>query len=71
MTPAHYKAARKALGWTHKELAKALGISSRHSHRFESGDTPIRESAARLLRAMVRLRLTGSKQSFVDFVNEL
>jgi hypothetical protein len=71
MTPAQYKAARKALDWTHVELASALGVSWRQSYRFAAGHTPIPEPVARLLRTLVRAQLTTSRQNFETYLNNL
>jgi transcriptional regulator with XRE-family HTH domain len=57
LTPAQYRAARTALGWTHSKIARVIGVHKRTTLRYQAGKTEIPEPAARLL---VRLRLTVS-----------
>ena len=60
MTPAQYRAARAALGWTHAKIAEVIGVHTRTALRYQAGKTDIPEPAARLLRLLVLLRLTVS-----------
>jgi len=71
MTPRQYEHARAELGWTHERMAEALGVSIRTEYRYGSGETEIPESVARLLRLMVRVRLTKSIPMFDRLVKEL
>jgi len=71
MTPHEYEAARNALGWTHAELAEAIGVAPRTPYRYANGEVDMPEPAARLLRLLVRTRLTGSAKKFATLVKEL
>jgi hypothetical protein len=64
-------AARDTLSWTHERVAKVLGVGRRTPYRYASGDAPIPEPAARLLRLLVLLRLTLSERKFEDIVKQL
>lgn len=57
MTSKQYRAALSALGLTQAEAAEFLGIGVRTSHGYANGDE-IPEAYAKLLRLMVRLKLT-------------
>ena len=57
MTPAQYKAAIKALGLSQRAAGKFLGVDERTSRRWIAGDAQVPESAAKLLRLMIRLKL--------------
>lgn len=58
MTPAQYAAAIAKLGLSQRGAAAFLGVDERQSRRWIAGDARIPESAAKLLRLMVRLKLT-------------
>lgn len=64
MTPQQYRAARSVLDWTHKEMGAALGVGHRTSIRYAQGDVAIPEPSARLVRTLVRLKLTMNEQQF-------
>jgi DNA-binding transcriptional regulator YiaG len=57
MTPAQYKAAIKALGLSQRAAGAFLKIGERQSRRWIAGDAKVTESAAMLLRLMIRLEL--------------
>jgi DNA-binding XRE family transcriptional regulator len=71
MTDNEYQAARAALGCTHVTIAETIGVSVRTSFRYANGDAKIPEPTARLLRLLVRLRLTVSTCKFNELVSEL
>jgi hypothetical protein len=71
MNAHQYRAAREELGWTHARMAKQLGVSLRASYRYASGDTPIPDSIAILVRGYVRDRLTMSAHDFEQRTSEL
>ncbi|MES2783751.1 MAG: helix-turn-helix transcriptional regulator [Pseudomonadota bacterium] len=50
MTPTQFKDARKALGFTQNECAKALGLkTSRAIRQFESGEREVSGPVAKLM----------------------
>lgn len=57
MTPSQYRAALDRLDLTQAGAAEFLGISIRSAHGYANGD-PIPEAIAKLLRLMVRLKLS-------------
>lgn len=57
MTPKQYADAIDRLGLSQRGAAKFLGIDERTSRKWIAGDARIPESAAKLLRLMVRLKL--------------
>jgi DNA-binding transcriptional regulator YiaG len=57
MTPKQYAAAIERVGLSQRGAAAFLGVDERSSRRWIAGDAPIPESAAKLLRLMVRLDL--------------
>jgi len=57
VTKHQYRAALESLGLTQAGAAEFLGISVRSSHGYANGE-PIREGDAKLLRLMVRLKLS-------------
>jgi transcriptional regulator with XRE-family HTH domain len=69
--PAQYKAARDALGWTHAKVAEIIGVDESTVYRYQRGEVEIPGPAARLLRALVWLRLTESTRKFDQLVKEL
>jgi DNA-binding transcriptional regulator YiaG len=58
MTPKQYAAAIEALGLSQRAAGKFLGVDERTSRRWVSGDSAIPESAAKLLRLMIKLGLS-------------
>jgi hypothetical protein len=46
-----------------------LGVKRRMNYRYASGDTPVPEPTARLLRLLVLLRLTLSQRKYEDIVH--
>lgn len=71
MTPQQYRAARGILDWTHEQMGVALGVSHRTSIRYAQGDVAIPEPSARLVRMLVRLKLTLTEQQFVHSVESM
>jgi DNA-binding transcriptional regulator YiaG len=71
MRPSQYKAAREALGWTHEKIAETLGVNLTTVYHYQRGDVVPGEPAARLLRLLVRLRLTIPRRKFDELVEEL
>jgi hypothetical protein len=57
MTPTQYRTALERLGLTQDSAAQFLDVSLRTSHGYANG-SPIPESVAKLLRLMIRLRLS-------------
>lgn len=57
MTPKQYADAIERLSLSQRGAAKFLGIDERTSRKWIAGDARIPESAAKLLRLMVRLKL--------------
>jgi len=70
MTSNQFVNAHQTLGWTHAKLAEMLGVSRRCTYRYQNGDT-IPEPVQRLLRLLVMMRLTTSKDNFEKFVQRL
>jgi transcriptional regulator with XRE-family HTH domain len=70
MSPAQYRAARRALGFTHEQLAKVIGKSTRQVFRYQERGVES-ETAARLIRLLVRMKLTVSARNFEELVSEL
>jgi len=58
MTPKQYAAAIEALGLSQRAAGAFLGVDERTSRRWVLGESAIPESAAKLLRLMVRLKLS-------------
>lgn len=58
MTPKQYADAIERLGLSQRAAGKFLGIDERTSRKWIAGDARIPESAAKLLRLMVRLKLS-------------
>jgi hypothetical protein len=71
MTASQYRHARETLGWTHEHIGAVLGVDLRTSYRYSAGDVEIPEPSARLVRLLVRVRLTMSKRKFGELVEEL
>jgi transcriptional regulator with XRE-family HTH domain len=71
MTPAEYDAARTSLGWTHADIAEALGVSRRVPYRYASGQVEVPEPTARLLRLLVLLQLTSGARKFQTLMEEI
>jgi transcriptional regulator with XRE-family HTH domain len=71
MKTKEYMSAQDTLQWTHKKLAKVLGISRRTPYRYQSGEVKIPEPAARLVRLLVLLRLTLSERKFEEIIKQL
>lgn len=55
MTPKQFNAAVAKLGLSVYASAPALGISLRQAQRYSSGESPIPQTVAKLLRALVQL----------------
>jgi DNA-binding transcriptional regulator YiaG len=58
MTPKQYAAAIEALGMSQRAAGAFLGVDERTSRRWVLGESAIPESAAKLLRLMVHLKIT-------------
>lgn len=58
MTPNQYSAAIEKLGLSQRGAAAFLGIDERQSRRWIAGDARIPEAVAKLLRLMIRLKLS-------------
>ena len=58
MTPKQYTDAIERLGLSQRSAAKFLGVDERTSRRWVAGDAAIPEAAAKLLRLMVRLKIS-------------
>lgn len=58
MTPLQYAAAIERLGLSQRAAAHFLGIDERQSRRWIAGEARIPEATAKLLRLMVRLKLS-------------
>ena len=54
MTPAEYRVVIDRLGLSQVKTAKLLGIDPRSSRRYASGEVPIPEATAKLLRFLVQ-----------------
>ena len=57
MTPKQYAEAIERLGLSQRGAGKFLGVDERTSRKWIAGDARIPESAAKLLRLMVQLKL--------------
>lgn len=57
MTPKQYADAIERLGLSQRRAGRFLGVDERTSRKWIAGDARIPESAAKLLRLMVRLKL--------------
>lgn len=64
MNAQQYRSARATLDWTHEQMGAALGTSKRTSIRYAMGDVEIPKPSARLVRVLVRLKLTLSERQF-------
>lgn len=58
MTPKQYADAIERLGLSQRAAGGFLGVGERQSRRWIAGDAAIPESVAKLLRLMIRLKLT-------------
>ena len=58
MTPKQYADAIDRLGLSQRAAGAFLGIDERQSRRWIAGDARIPESVAKLLRLMIKLKLT-------------
>jgi hypothetical protein len=58
MTPKQYVDAIDRLGLSQRAAGAFLGVDERQSRRWVAGDSAIPESVAKMLRLMVRLKLT-------------
>lgn len=58
MTPKQYIQAIAALGLSQRAAGAFLGVDERQSRRWVAGDSAIPESVAKLLRLMIRLKLS-------------
>ena len=56
MTAPEYLAAIHKLGLTTAAAAPVLGLKRRQSFRFASGESPVTETVAKLLKALLTLR---------------
>ena len=57
VTPSQYATAIEKLGLSQRGAGKFLGVDERTSRKWIAGDARIPESAAKLLRLMVRLKI--------------
>ncbi len=57
MTPKQYADAIEKLGLSQRGAGRFLGVDERTSRKWIAGDARIPESAAKLLRLMVRLKI--------------
>lgn len=57
MTREEYLAAIKQLGFSQIRAGRELGVSPRHAQRLASGETPIPQPVAKLLRLLVAARV--------------
>ncbi len=57
MTPKQYADAIERLGLSQRGAGRFLGVDERTSRKWIAGDARIPESAAKLLRLMVRLKI--------------
>lgn len=58
MTPNQFRAAIEAIGLSQRGAGLFLGVDERTSRRWALGEAAIPESVAKLLRLMVRLKLS-------------
>lgn len=58
MTPLQYKAAIKSLGLSQERAGDWLGIGRRTSQGYALGEYPIPEPIAKLLRLMIKMKLS-------------
>lgn len=58
MTPTQYTAAIERLSLSQRAAGAFLGVDERQSRRWVAGDARIPEAVAKLLRLMIRLKLT-------------
>lgn len=58
MTGEQYKRAIKALGLSQERAGTWLGVNTRTSQGWAIGERPVPEPVAKLLRLMLRLKLT-------------
>jgi len=70
MNSHQYEAARKTLAWTHAQAGKALGKSERMMYRYAAG-REMPTGQARLLRALVLLRLCSNDRKFEEMLREI
>lgn len=57
MTPAQYRDAIARLGLTQAAAGEFLGVDERTSRRWIAGESAIPESAAKLIRLLIRRRI--------------
>jgi len=70
MTPRQYQAARHELQWTNAQVAKALCKTERTIYRWLEIDD-FDPMAARLIRLLVRLRMSLSDNKFNQIIEEI
>ena len=58
MTPKQYQDAIDRLGLSQRAAGKFLGVDERTSRRWVLGESAIPESVAKLLRLMIRLKIS-------------
>jgi hypothetical protein len=58
MTPAQYRKAIAKVGLSQRAAGAFFGVDERQSRRWAAGDAGVPESTAKLLRLMIRLKLT-------------
>lgn len=58
MTPRQYATAIERLGLSQRAAGAFLGIDERQSRRWIAGDARIPEAVAKLLRLMIRLKIS-------------
>lgn len=57
MTPTEYRAAIKSLGLVQERAGPVLGVSPRMSQSYATGEHPVPEPVAKLLRLALKLGL--------------
>ena len=60
MTPKQYAEAIQRLGLSQRGAAKFLGVDERQSRRWIAGEARIPESAAKLLRLLIKIGMNPS-----------
>jgi len=71
MTSNQFNHAKRTLGWSYPQIAEVLGKSERECYRYANGAVEIPETVGKLLRRLVRDRLTLSARKFQEAVAQL
>jgi len=71
MTSNQFNHAKRTLGWSYPRVAEVLGKSERECYRYANGAVEIPETVGKLLRRLVRDRLTLSARKFQEAVAQL